>query len=920
MEIAQHRNQVLGKGPSPRSSSSSATRTPPSAATSRVGAPSRSGRLTPTKTGGSAAATPSGSNIKTPSGSHARSSRMSALASGDTSSRHGPSPLGPRSKNAAPVLPAAHLDNDNIFSEDDDDDDEVPSGAGAGKTRSASTLERITKGAGSGLRVGAEEEEEDLEASPATQSLIRPSSSDAFFLAYSPSSSRLTSSAASTPRGKGKKRARLADGIEGVGVSPVGPGSSAGAAAGGGAGAGANVISGNAVLSSKLGSIPSAATKALFPRRRADDSDPDSDDGDGGQEEEDGATLRRWKRVWGTLNVPLRPPFAFGLSSGGRDKGKATSRATTALDPTSSFVPPFATHTLHALSTAHFRADYGSVPKRAFRDDDFHDDDQEEQEESSPNSVFAFWLSQLQAGFSLVFYGVGIGALPDTLSAPPLALPAPLFRSQPQSQTQPRSGSQEPSNAQAQSRSPPQHLLETFIGDVCAAGHGCAWIGHGLAPSGGGAGGIRASAGLKIEDVLSGCERAVRMGCGGAEEGEDDAEEEGEEGRNGGGGGQPKEGRNGGLLAPLSTAGANKVEQRAQRLISLFSSSPEVCPHQDVPPALFILIHSLDAPSLIQPKAQRILGMLGSAGRIHLMGTVRNVNAALVVPFGSGGAGADAGVGVAGSGLALTSERGGVSSKGKGNGKGKKRVVEEEEEEVEMDEDEERAMSGATQQKSTSITTAPQQQQQRLRWIWHSISTFLPSLPEALTARHAAHLAGVPSVLDFSNRGGSSASASVLRALGESSVSHILHSVSKKCRSLFVILAWEQLRCLAPHLGAVPAGMMTKRQREEAMEVYGRVRVDRLLMLAGRQFVASNMTDLGPLLKEFETHDMVERGLGGGGGGGGASSAPWITLRLETSLLEKMLGVVDRGLVGDVGVHVEALETAAAAADGDGEE
>ncbi|CAD6916138.1 unnamed protein product [Tilletia controversa] len=439
-----------------------------------------------------------------------------------------------------------------------------------------------------------------------------------------------------SPTGKGKKRARLADGIEGVGVSPIGAGSPAGG------GAGANVTSGNAVLSSKLGSIPSAATKALFPRRRADDSDPDSDDGDGGQQEEDGAKLRRWKRVWGTLNVPLRPPFASGLPPRGAEKGKgkgtSSTTTTTVLDPTSSFVPPpFATHTLHALSTAHFRADYGSVPERAFQDGDFDNDDQkEQQEESSPNSVFAFWLSQLQAGFSLVFYGVGIGALPDTLSAPPAALPAPLFRSQPQAPLQVSSKARA---RQAHSRPPPQHLLETFFGDVCAAGHGCAWIGHGLALSGGGAGGIRASAGLKIEDMLSGCERAVRMG----------------------------------------TTGANKAEQRAQRLISLFSSSPHTN-NEDLPPALFILIHSLDAPSLIQPKAQRILGMLGSAGRIHLMGTVRNVNAALVVPFGSGGAGADAGVGAgaAGSGLALMLDRGGVSSKEKGKGKGKKRVAEEE--------------------------------------------------------------------------------------------------------------------------------------------------------------------------------------------------------------------------------------------------
>ncbi|KAE8210775.1 hypothetical protein CF327_g5388 [Tilletia walkeri] len=860
--VDQRNSWLLGK--------SKTSGTPPSASSVRSG-----GRTPPQTRGGMAR----GPASITPTAS--RLTRASELGNSSSSSSrtHRPSPLGPGRTTS--ILPRTEDDDDDdVFSEDD-----LPANA------SASMLERITKGI-----------EADLQGTP---SLIRPSSSDAFFLAFSPSARTASTlaSATSTPRGGGKKRARLADGIDAVGTTSSSSGND-GAGAGVGAGAG-NIASGNAVLSMKVGTIRSTATKGLLPRRRegASDEEEEEEEEDAGDED---AALRRWKRVWGTVNVPPRPKLhpSMKLVVGGKGKSKATTTSTKQ-NPFKTFVPPFATHTLLALSTAHFRADSSSVPKYAFNTSSHKsggrgrirgDDSEEEEEESySPNSVFAFWLSQLQAGFSLVFYGVGIGALPDTLPRPPRSLPAPLFKSQPsmlhttQSQTS-RTGD----GIRAPLRPRPQHLLETFVRDVCEAGHGCAWIGHGMAPSSsssGAGGGGRASGGLKIEDVLSGCEGAVRTGWGRRlleEEGEGESDEDEERE-----GVSRKKADSG--LPPLGT-GANKAELRAQRLVSIFSGDLSPTDEDDdddedstsnFPPALFILIHSLDAPSLIQPKVQRILAILGSAPRIHLLGTVRNVNAGLAVPFGSGAGGGEA------SGL-TSSLGGGVKLKEKGKAK----VVNDDEDET-MEAEDEDGDEEANEKGTVSAPRRQQQQQQRLRWIWHSISTFLPSLPEALTARHGALVGGVPSVLDFSGRGGAGASASALRTLGESSAHSILRSVSKKCRSLFLILAWEQLR-------RYPARANPDAKTQEQEDEDCPVSVDRLIELASAQFVASNVNELGPLLKEFETHHLVERGVDPG-----PPPESWITIKLERMLLEKVLGLLDGDKLNEVGVHIKVLEEAA---------
>ncbi|KAE8251838.1 hypothetical protein A4X13_0g3827 [Tilletia indica] len=867
--VDQRNSWLLGK--------SKTSGTPPSASSVRSG-----GRTPPQTRGGMAR----GPASITPTAS--RLTRASELGNSSSSSSrtHRPSPLG--SGRTTSILPRAEDDDDDVFSEDD-----LPANA------SASMLERITKGI-----------EADLQGTP---SLIRPSSSDAFFLAFSPSARTASTlaSATSTPRGGGKKRARLADGIDAVGTTSSSGNDGAGAEVGPGGG---NISSGNAVLSMKVGTIRSTATRGLLPRRRAGASDEEEDeedeeDDDAGDED---AALRRWKRVWGTVNVPPRPKLhpSMKLAVGGKGKSKATTTSTKQ-NPFKTFVPPFATHTLLALSTAHFRADSSSVPKYAFNTSSHKsggrrqirgDDSEEEEEESySPNSVFAFWLSQLQAGFSLVFYGVGIGALPDTLPRPPRSLPAPLFKSQPSMLHTKTSGIGDGIRAPLRPR--PQHLLETFVRDVCEAGHGCAWIGHGMAPSSsssGAGGGGRASGGLKIEDVLSGCEGAVRTGWGRRPleeegEGESDEDEERE-------GVSRKKVDSG--LPPLGT-GANKAELRAQRLVSIFSCDLSPTDEDDddgdstsnFPPALFILIHSLDAPSLIQPKVQRILAILGSAPRIHLLGTVRNVNAGLAVPFGSGAGGGEA------SGLTSSlgggNKGGGVQLKGKGKGKAKVVNVDEDETMEEEEEEEEDGDEEANEKGTVSAPRRQQQQQQRLRWIWHSISTFLPSLPEALTARHGALVGGVPSVLDFSGRGGAGASASALRTLGESSAHSILRSVSKKCRSLFLILAWEQLR-------RYPARANPDAKTQEQEDEDCPVSVERLIELASAQFVASNVNELGPLLKEFETHHLVERGVDPG-----PPPESWITIKLERALLEKVLKLLDGDKLNEVGVHVQVLEEAA---------
>ncbi|KAK0529271.1 Origin recognition complex subunit 2 [Tilletia horrida] len=822
---AEYRAIVLGRNSSVTPSSASSSRskavpnpTPPSVTRSssrNVG----SAASTPTQQGAELGITPTKDRLQR-----------------TNQSRHVPSPLSTpttgRSSGASKLPEVTATDKgkgralEHDAEEDQDTDDDL--------FQESDTTSKQPRTTPALLRIAKEAEAANGSIAP----LIRQSSSDAFFFAHSPShaSSRASASAASTPRGK--KRGRLADGLDAPGSTPSASSPLATPASGR---KGVAAKTSTALLSERVKNIPAEATRALFPRwvtgRKNKDGNEDEDDGAAADDEDVEERLQaKFKAKWGSVNVPPRLP-----SSSAKEKGKGKTSDAPALD-SRAFVPPFATHFLHALSTAAFRADEHARPDRMFSTDQHVAAEvalnrfgrASEGGPSGPNSAFALWLSQLLAGFSLVFYGVGIGALPDTLPRPPEALPPSLLES---------------AGLAKEEDNRPRHLLETFISDVCTAGHGCAWIGHGMAPSFSATG--RSTAGLKIEDVLNGCERAVRDAWLGEDDG--DGEEAGANGR------QRLE------LPALAGSGGNKVEARARRLVSLFSSAIDQGDEQDeedsrpsFPPALFILIHSLDAPTLRQPKVQRVLSILGSAPRIHLLGTVRNLNAAIAVPFGTGSSG-DTFTPLTEQAAAV-SQVAGVGENGDENESGE---------------------DGDLQ-----ALDAESQAKLRLRWAWHNISSFIPSLPEALTARHAALVAGVPAVLDFSGRAGAGSSTSAVRVQREgisSGGAHVFQAVTPKCKSLFLILGWEQLRSGASH-----------------------VPFERLIKLTSQLFVARNRSEVIELLEELKTHYIVKRGSDLG-----PPPFEWLSIDADDKVIQQYVDELDAAKFGALhaSTSVQRLES-----------
>ncbi|KAK0549166.1 Origin recognition complex subunit 2 [Tilletia horrida] len=816
-----------------------------------------------------------------------------------------------------------------------------------------------------------------------TAALIENSSSDAFFEAHSPSRksrtttmSNLSTTPTSTPKHKRqKKRAQLADGLDALDGNDMeiegresGKASMSSAAA-------MKLQSlqdrgtGLEILSQRLGLMRKDTIEGLFPNRNWEEATEGVGDED--DDEDEGDIWEQWKKKWGTVNLPHRPAVVreqaqrgAGLqdddtaSPQGKGKGKAANsrqarqgrHQPSAAGKQTVLIPPFATHTLQALALSHFRG----TPSTLVRPDKYQL--QASQQDgagamnigdptSAPNSKFAMWLAQLQAGFSLVFWGVGIGVMPESLAEPP----PELF---PSSTTNPASGS-----TKAWSGNGPgsTHLLNTFIQDVCASGHGCAWIGHGLAAQANTAASARnaftsaakrglgpgtsLNGGLKIEDVLNGCEGAVRDAW---KYGEDDDDGEAE-----------YELELPALEESSGTSQNQRLEARARRLASLFSG-PIMNPDQDeadidddeegqrfdpalhspakteqrrqaraLPPALFILIHSLDAsPNMVSATAQHILTVLGSASRIHLLGTVRNVNAALAVPFGTG------------SGAASSVAAGNVAGRGKFSAK--------------TPTESEDGYDDATLEEGRQRRGGRYEDEQvRLRWVWHCISTFVPSLPEAYTARHGALVAGVPAQLDFTGRGGAGPTVAAIRtALGhdqealaaytryhdqlsaasrrrggggmgssdglptfaevEAGLEHVLRSVAPRVRTLFLILAWEQLQTWPAEDGDqdAPQGEGEEGHDGESRGGSGGVTINRIVELGSRAILGLKMTEVQPLLNEFETHHMLEWRHHRSGGDRAAS------IRLPRAVLKSYLDRLDRGTMGQVNLRVESLEAA----------
>ena len=113
------------------------------------------------------------------------------------------------------------------------------------------------------------------------------------------------------------------------------------------------------------------------------------------------------------------------------------------------------------------------------------------------------------------------------------------------------------------------------------------------------------------------------------------------------------------------------------------------------------------------------------------------------------------------------------------------------------------------------------------RWLWHSMSTYIPPLNDLLLSRGPS----LPPSLNLSGKAAAPASSSSTPvSISETAALHILKSVTVKARALFSLLAREQT---VPYID--------------------------LLDVARRNFLASTENDLRQLLVEFRDHGLIRR-------------------------------------------------------------
>ncbi|EPQ26650.1 uncharacterized protein PFL1_05971 [Pseudozyma flocculosa PF-1] len=365
--------------------------------------------------------------------------------------------------------------------------------------------------------------------------------------------------------------------------------------------------------------------------------------------------------------------------------------------------------------------------------------------------------------------------------------------------------------------------------------------------------------GLRVEDILSEIERAT--GIGSAKDGRqpvpvpamapplrsrdaDCVNGDGSEGDDAAG-----SGRNAKVRTTASThLASSALISRAQRIASFFQGPP---PRPDVdesegdgaaamdidgdlvdgsededadadllPPRLYLLLLSFDAPALQAARFRPILETFAAADRIHVMACVEHINAALI---------------------------GGLSSSS-------------------MPSTCAPVQAGEVVDGGESISGS------RARWIWQNLSTFVPPLDEMLLARTGTRGGGVtagglmiplPPALDLNgglgyvagavssrhhgsaaghHEGDADAASQPARQVTEKAALHILKSVTVKARALFTLIAKKS-----------SAGGEGGDGEAEGLDYAA------LVDLARRNFLASTESDLAALLVEFRDHGLVLR-------------------------------------------------------------
>lgn len=318
-------------------------------------------------------------------------------------------------------------------------------------------------------------------------------------------------------------------------------------------------------------------------------------------------------------------------------------------------------------------------------------------------------------------------------------------------------------------------------------------------------------------------------------------------------------GRTSGQPATSTLSGLDLQAQRIYKHYSKTAKRP-----------LYIAVHSIDSPMLRTAKSKAVLSLLASNPRIHLVGSVDHMNAPLIwsqsEAFGRGH---------------NTGAEDPDPSKPKPKRSRKKSKATVDNDELNTHED------------PTSEDRIPTAR--GFTWLWHDLTTYehydielrfqgrdLTS-PAVLTgsgkSKHAVSVAGGP--------------AGVAGPLTEAGAKQVLSSVTERSRSIFALLAEQQIANIdaeaderigaaaAKSDGASPA-KKTLNVTAAQMSQYA-IPYESLFVMAREKFIATSDQALRGLLQEFRDHGMVVTGVASSGGG------EMIWIPLARNVLERLL-------------------------------
>ena len=271
--------------------------------------------------------------------------------------------------------------------------------------------------------------------------------------------------------------------------------------------------------------------------------------------------------------------------------------------------------------------------------------------------------------------------------------------------------------------------------------------------------------------------------------------------------------------AGMGMGGGTGIEGQTKRIYDFFRNTHK--------PALYLIVHNIDAPALRDAKARAVLATLALHPRIHLVASVDSIHAPLLWSTAEVGARKHTHHHHP---TTTTTEKSGSAGVDPGAG----------------------ASTGAGEVPSA----------RGYAWVFHDLTTCIPYDEEIAASRDVTALPGPVSGASAGAGAGGLGDVGAGGPLTEVAVGHVLASVTEKAKELFRLLGTHQLAAIAGGAGVgsgsgVGGGIYDDDGKgASGMDRYG-MQYDLLFQVANKQFIATNDTKLRALLGEFIDHGVV---------------------------------------------------------------